>query len=144
MAQLHLKGYICTDHDGIIALRDSEPDQWSWNNYGKSIIESIEEFAEANGMTGYHHNGLGGKKSYIDDCIMRAFFTDVKCELREAMLAMDLFMYGGDIKTKVSKCGYSEWTITGLNLDEFTIGGHSLRYEFSSHAGKYCHLIIEC
>ena len=145
MAELHLKGYICHDGYGIIALGDNNPNKCDpWMCYGTSIIDSIENFAEAHGMTGEHHKGLGGRKAYIDDCNMRAYFTDKECELEEAILAMDILMYGGDIKTRVDWCGYSEWTITGLDLEEFSIGGHDLEYEFSSHYGKYCHLIIEC
>ena len=52
-------------------------------------------------------------------------------------------MYGGEIQTKVSKVGYSEYTIEGLNLDEFSIGGHNLKDEFGDHYGEYCHIIIE-
>jgi hypothetical protein len=145
MAELHLKGYICSDSYGIIALSDNEPnEEYPWRNYGTSIIESIENFADGYGLFGHHHKGLGGRRAYIEDCNIRAYFTDKECELEEAMLAMDVLMYGGDIKTKVDWCGYSEWTITGLDLDEFSIGGHDLEYEFSSHSGKYCHLIIEC
>lgn len=136
---LHLEGYISTDWNGIISLKDDES-----SRYGKSIIEIIESFAEENGMTGRHNKGLGGRKAYIDDCNMRAYFTSEECDLDEAMLAMDKFMYGGDIKTKTDFEGYSEWTITGLSLDEFSIGGHDLSMEFSSHYGEYCHLIIEC
>lgn len=145
MAELHLKGYITSDYHGIIALSDNEPNECEpWRNHGTSIIDSIESFAEEYGMTGKHHKGLGGRKAYIDDCNMRAYFTDKECELEEVMLAMDTLMYGGDIKTRVDWCGYSEWTITGLDLEEFSIGGHDLEYEFSSNYGKYCHLIIEC
>lgn len=146
MAELHLKGYLCSDSYGIIALSDTNPYEceYPWRNYGTSIIESIERFADEYGLFGEHNRGLGGRKAYIDDCSMRAYFTDKECELEEAMLAMDLIMYGGDIKTRVDWCGYSEWTITGLDLEEFSIGGHDLEYEFDSHLGKYCHLIIEC
>lgn len=145
MAELHLRGYICSDSYGIIALRDSKPnEECYWRNYGESIIDSIERFADEHGLFGEHNKGLGGRKAYIDDCNLRAYFTDEECELEEAMLAMDMLMYGGDIKTRVNWVGYSEWTITGLDLEEFSIGGHDLEWEFSSHSGKYCHLIIEC
>lgn len=146
MAELHLKGYICSDSNGIIALSDSEQNEhaYPWERYGTSIIDSIERFADEHGLFGEHNKGLGGRKAYIDDCNLRAYFTDEECELEEAMLAMDMLMYGGDIKTRVDWVGYSEWTITGLDLEEFSIGGHDLEWEFSSHSGKYCHLIIEC
>ena len=146
MAELHLKGYVCRDYHGIIALGDENPNEcrYSWESEGTSIIDSIESFAYEYGMTGEHHKGLGGRRAYIEDCNIRAYFTDKECELEDAMLAMDVLMYGGDIKTRVDWCGYSEWTITGLDLEEFSIGGHDLENEFSSQYGKYCHLIIEC
>lgn len=146
MAELYLKGYICSDREGIIALSDKKQDEckYSWERNGTSIIDSIERFADEHGLFGEHNKGLGGRKAYIDDCNLRAYFADEECELEEAMLAMDMLMYGGDIKTRVDWVGYSEWTITGLDLEEFSIGGHDLEWEFSSHSGKYCHLIIEC
>jgi hypothetical protein len=144
MAELHLRGFITSDYNGIVALSAEDPSECPWKSNGESIINSIEDFAETHGATGRHHKGLGGRIAYIDNCNIRAYFTDKACELEDAMLAMDVLMYGGDIKTRVSYCGYSEWTITGLNLDEFTIGGHDLENEFDSHCGEYCHLIIEC
>ena len=145
MAKLHLKGYLGTDYDGIIALSDAGDEKYTyWGVAGTSITESIESFASGNGMVGEHNKGLGGIKTYIDDCNLRAYFTDKECELEEAMMALDVLMYGGDIKTRVDRVGYSEWTITGLDLVEFSIGGHDLREELKSHCGEYCHLIIEC
>ena len=142
MAELHLNGYICSDEDGIIALTDYKESYGSWGN--RSIIDSIERFAYEHGMTREHHKGLGGRRAIIDDCNMRIWFTDTECELEDAMLAMDALIYGGDIQTKVTRVGYSEYTITGLNLDEFSIGGHDLESEIRSHYGEYCHIIIEC
>ena len=146
MAELHLKGYLCRDYNGIIALSNENPNdyKYSWETEGYSIISSIESFAYDYGMTGEHRKRLGGRRAFIDDCNLRAYFTDKECELEEAMIAMDMLMYGGDIKTGVDRCGYSEWTITGLDLEEFSIGGHDLKNEFNSHIGEYCHLIIEC
>ena len=142
MAELHLNGYICSDEDGIIALTDYKESYGSWGN--RSIIDSIESLAYEHGMTREHHKGLGGRRAIIDDCNMKIWFTDTECELEDAMLAMDALMYGGDIQTKVTRVGYSEYTITGLNLDEFSIGGHDLESEIRSHYGEYCHIIIEC
>lgn len=146
MERLHLKGYITSDSEGIIALSENNPNECehSYNRYGNSIVDEIQYLASNYGMTGKHHKGLGGNISYIEDCSIRAYFTEEECELEDAMKSMLFYVYGGDIKVKTSYCGYSEWTITGLNLDEFTIGGHDLDKELSSHYGQYCHLIIEC
>lgn len=146
MAELYLKGYLCNDDDDIIALNEKTAEECSdyWERCGKSIIESIETFAKDYGFLKEHNEGLGGTKTYIEDCNLRAYFTDKKCDLEETMLAMDMMMYGGDIKTIVNLTGYSEYTITGMYLEKFTIGGHDLTREFNSHIGQYCHLIIEC
>ena len=142
MAELHLNGYICSNYDGIISLTDDKEDCYSWKR--NSIIDSIENFASEYGMVGRLKKGLGGKRAIIDECNLRVYFTDEECELEDAMLAMDVMMYGGDIQTKVTYVGYSEYTITGLNLDEFSIGRHDLDSEFRSHYGEYCHILIEC
>lgn len=146
MVGLHLQGYLCKDHNGIVALSDTDPNEckYSWEIDGYSIVDSIESFANEYGMTGEHHKGLGGRRAFIDNCNLRAYFTDIECELEEAMMAMDMIMYGGDIKIRIDRCGYSEWMITGLDLEEFSIGGHDLESEFNGHLGEYCHLIIEC
>lgn len=142
MSELHLKGYLCSDDNGIPALCENKNISYSWSN--SSIIDSIESFARDNGFFSETRQGLGGRRAIIENCNLKIYFTDEECELEEAMMAMDELMFGGEIQTKVSKVGYSEYSITGLNLDEFTIGGHNLRLELWDHCGEYCHFIIEC
>ena len=138
---LHIKGFLDRDYDGIFCVSDSCD---GYGCSGGSIITMIENYAERNGLFGITQKGLGGRQSLIENCNMRVYFTKKECSLYAAQIAFDEQMYGGDLKTKVSYVGYSEWTITGLNLDEFTIGGHDLERELSSHIGEYIHLIIEC
>ncbi|RGO65912.1 hypothetical protein DXB08_28715 [Hungatella hathewayi] len=145
MPQLHLKGYISRDRDSIISLNDKKPEEckYEWKKYGYPITGYIEEFAKQYGLFGEHYHGLGGQKAIIEDCNLRIYFTDKECSLDEAMQAFDELVFGGDIQTKVSWVGYSEFTITGLELNWFTIGGHDLETEIGSHYGEYMHLIIE-
>jgi hypothetical protein len=140
MSELHLKGYIGNDYHGIIALDEKISDK----NEGNSIISSIENFANENGLCGPHKKGLGGTRSIIDNCNIKIYFTDKECELEEAIEAFEVLLYGGDVETKVDKVGYSEYTITGLVIDKFKIGGHDLEAEIRSHYGEYMHFIIEC
>lgn len=144
MAELYLKGYLCLDSDRIIALNETEPKDVHRCFFAHSVISSLEDFAREYGMYGEHRKGLGGRRAIIDECNLRVYFTDKECELEDAMLAMDVLMYGGDIETKVDLEGYSEYTITGLSLDKFSIGGHDLYDEFSCHLGEYCHILIDC
>lgn len=138
---LYINGFLCRDYNGILSVADSD-DGYACS--GMSIIDAIENYAELNGLFGRTQKGLGGRQSLIENCNMRVYFTEKECSLYAAQIAFEEHMYGGDLKTKVSLVGYSEWTITGLNLDEFTIGGHDLEKELSNHIGEYIHMIIEC
>ena len=137
---LYIKGYLTTNDDGIPSVR-SEENYWCRAN---SIITEIESYASRNGFIRKKQTGLGGTQTLIKRCNLRAFFTENETTLAQAQLLFDAEMYGGELVTDTSYCGYSEWTITGMNLDEFAIGGHDLKREFNSHMGEYIHLIIEC
>lgn len=144
MSDLHLSGWLRTDYNGIICLSPSNPNEsFSSRIYDRNLIEEIEDYANEYGMVGKHNQGLGGTRSIIDNCNLRIYFTDVECDLEEAMMSLDNLMYGGDLETKVTRVGYSEYTITGLDLNDFKIGGHDLHTELLDHYGEYCHFIIE-
>lgn len=40
--------------------------------------------------------------------------------------------------------GYSEWTITGYDLDKCTLGGHDINQILLSHIGEYANIRVEC
>lgn len=144
MAELHLNGYVTKNEDQIISLSDEKKNKTDYDREAHSIVESVTEFAEDYGMVDYHNRGLGGTRAIIDDCNLRIYFTDNKCTLEEAMMAMDKLIYGGEIQLRTSLIGYYEYTITYMSLDEFSIGGHSLECEMESHIGNYVHIILEC
>ena len=138
---LYINGFLGRDSDDAFCVSDSDD---IYCHSGGSIITMIENYARSNGFFGKTNKGLGGRRSLIENCNMRVYFTEKECSLYAAQVAFDEQMYGGDLKTKVSYVGYSEWTITGLRLDEFTIGGHDLEKELGNHIGEYIHMIIEC
>lgn len=139
---LYIKGYLTHNYDGIPSVSDYKEPMYSSPN--TSIVGRIESYAESHGFLREKQTGLGGRQSYIRSCNMRMFFSKKECSLVEAHRRFDAMVYGGDLATDTSYTGYSEWTITGMDLDEFTIGGHNLESEFESHMGEYVHLIIEC
>lgn len=141
MNELHITGWLCTDYNGMVATNDDKDNTWSTN---KAIIRQVESFAENNGMTGNYKKGLGGRKSIIDDVNLRIYFTDKECTLDEAVESLLMYQYSGEVKTDIALCGYSEYTITGYSIEDFSIGGHNLEYELSSHIGEYVHFIMEC
>lgn len=136
---LYIKGWLENGWDGI-GVKERKDD---WRS-ADSIVRKIEYYAESHGFLREKTKGLGGKQSIIQRCNMRAYFSKKECSLAEAQRRFDALMYGGDLVTDTSYTGYSEWTITGMDVDEFTIGGHDLDNEFGSHIGEYVHIIIEC
>lgn len=140
MSELHIKGWLCIDYNGMVATSNDKDSTWNTD----AIIRQVEYFAEDNGMTGKYKRGLGGTKSFIDDVSLRIYFTDKECTLDEAVEALVMCTFSGDVKTDISLQGYSEYTITGYNIEDFSIGGHNLEYELSNHIGEYIHFIMEC
>ena len=138
---LYIKGWLGTDWDGMPGVQESKEHNWRGAD---SIVSSIEDYAKLHGFFRETTSGLGGKQSFLPNCNMRAYFSKKECSLAEAYRRFDELMYSGCLVTDASYTGYSEWTITGMDLDEFTIGGHDLASEFDSHMGEYVHLIIEC
>ena len=138
---LYIKGYLTVDYDGIPAVTPNKKDSYFQKT---SIIDSIKSYAESNGFVREHNKGLGGHQVYIRNCNMRAYFCKRECSLATAQRNFDKLLYGGDIAVETEYTGYSEWTITGMDLNEFTLGGHDLKQELDSHMGEYIHLIITC
>lgn len=137
---LYIKGWLARDWNGNPGVKERKDDVYS----ADSIISTIEEYARTHGFLREKRTGLGGTQSFIRSCNMRAYFSKRECSLAQAQRRFDALLYGGDLVTDTSYTGYSEWTITGLDVDEFTIGGHDLHNELLSHMGEYIHLIIEC
>ena len=59
------------------------------------------------------------------------------------MEQFDMKLYGGEVESEYHQTGYSEYTITGIDIDTFSIGGHDLERELTSHIGEFCHFILE-
>lgn len=74
---------------------------------------------------------------------MYAYFTNTKCSLEEAQESLLSRMYGGTFKLDIENLGYSDWTITGYNIETCTLGGHNLYDEFKTHIGQYMYLIVD-
>lgn len=140
MTKLYINGWVSTDDDNIIAVKDNKDDScWQAN----SLPKLIKEFAYEHGRVRNVNKGLGGTKSYIFDANIYIYFTDEKSTIEEAQESLIYKLYG-DVETEIRLCGYSEYTITGYSLEEFSIGGHDLESEISSHIGEYMHFILEC
>jgi hypothetical protein len=140
MAKLYIKGWVSKDDDLIIAVKENKDDS-DWNAY--SLPKQVKEFAYDNGRVRDVKKGLGGTKSYIFDANIYIYFTNEETTLEEAQESL-IFKMFGDVETDIRLTGYSEYTITGYSLEEFSIGGHDLESEISDHIGEYMHFVLEC
>ena len=69
--------------------------------------------------------------------------TDKECSLEEAEGALVDRLYGDEVYAYLENIGYSEFTITGVDIEELRIGGHDIIEELRSYEGKYVHLVLE-
>lgn len=138
MNELHLQGWLCHDHDGLIAVKDDKNASAFW---AKSIQESIGDFF--NGTDYYEDDSLGGRRDFIPNVSMRMYATNRECSFDEAVGTVVANLYG-DVYSDIGYEGYSEWTIPGYYCKRFAIGGHNLAEELNSYIGKYIHLVLEC
>lgn len=140
MNKLYINGWVATDEDGIIAVKNNKDDS-SWD--ADSLPKLIQNFAYENGRVRDVEKDLGGTKSYIWDANIYIYFTNEKSTFEEAQESLIVKMYG-DVETDIRLCGYSEYTITGYELEDFSIGGHDLDAELRDHIGEYIHFVLEC
>jgi hypothetical protein len=131
MAELLLKGYLRTDYDGHPGL------DFRKNSPTSATVASIPN--EIQGRLNYEmlDRGLGEKLTVIPNCSLSIWYTEDECSFEEAQEAL-LNKLDGCLTVHTAFLGYSEYTITGLALDEFSIGGHDLERELKDHMGEYC------
>lgn len=143
--QKHISGIIKRNYEGTIDVG------------GCDFVDFMYDFADNVGLAKEHNKGLGGKRAIIDDCNMRMYFTNKECELDEAEIALLVKLevegyldeheakeeFCGDFDLMTRLTGYSEWTITGYDVENCTLGGHNLLNILGSHIGEYVNIVVE-
>ena len=140
MAELLLKGYLRTDYDGHPGLdyrKNSPPSSPVTRSTVSSIPNEIQDRLSYQMLD----RGLGEKLTVIPNYSLSIWYTEDECSFEEAQEAL-LNKLDGCLTVHTVFLGYSEYTITGLALDEFSIGGHDLERELRDHMGEYCWIRI--
>ena len=141
----HIQGLIEFDYCGGIDIG------------GTNFIDVMYNIAENDGWVMRHSKGLGGKRAIIDECNIKMYFTDRECDLDEAEISLLTKLDGagffddpankeeleGEFNLLTMLTGYSEFTITGYNIETCTLGGHNLLDILGSHIGEYANIVIE-
>lgn len=131
--ELFLNGYVDKDYNGHPSLKEIKDELYG----GKSIPNAIQDRFNYINL----EKGLGEKITAIPNCNLSIYYTKDICTFEEAQEALLNELYG-DMYVHTAYVGYSEYTITGLDLEDFVIGGHNLEQEFNSHMGEYCWIHI--
>lgn len=141
----HINGMITNNYSGGIDVGSYD------------FSDFMYDFADGVGFAKHHNKGLGGKKAFIENCNIRMYFTDKECDLDEAEIALliklevkgsfenhekkEVFEGRFDLETNLT--GYSEYTITGYDVETCTIGGHNLISILCDHIGEYVNIVVE-
>jgi len=139
--RLELHGWLHKDCDDVIGLAEHDDDP-------SYRIESIPDSIQKTFGYQRYNKGLGQKITYLPKIAVSIFYSDKECTLDQVQTEFLFKTFGGcsdisgELKLQLDYVGYSEWTITGLDLEQFTVGGHNIDSELSSHLGEFCWLII--
>lgn len=81
---------------------------------------------------------------YVKKCNLYLYITEEECSLEEAQskLLYKLDGYDSVLNLQNQLIGWSEFTIIGLNVYDFTIGNHDLKF-LKQYSGKYINMVIE-
>lgn len=114
----------------------------------KNLYEELCWFAQKN----YNGNGgvnerddedyFGGKDIILYGVNLRIYATEQKSTLENAIASV-IDVLEGTLESKADYYGYSEYTIMGLEVEKFKIGGHNLKEELKRYLGKYVHFVLE-
>lgn len=133
-----ISGRITRDYDGNAAI--------GWSSYDcDSFADLMYDFAKEYGIAYEHDKGLGGWKAIIPNCSISMYFSDKEMTFEEAQekFLEQMFDVSGVFEMRKDRVGYSEWTITGYDLEECELGGHDLNDILLSHVGEYVNIKVE-
>lgn len=77
---------------------------------------------------------------YVPNVNFRLYLSDKERTLDQCI---DGFFRQGEIDIYGEWYGYSEYTIMGVDIKNFKIGGHDIEKILESHIGEYAHILIE-
>lgn len=134
MIMRELSGTISSDYNGWATVG------------GTTFADFMYQLAGSCGIAYEHEKDLGGKKAVIPNCNIRMYTTKRAMSFDEAQEKFldKLLGFDGVYEMEANYTGYSEWSITGFDLDQCSLGGHDLNMILLSHSGEYANIRVEC
>lgn len=143
MSKLILIGKLTRDEDGNVSIIKNG------KYYSNTLSTEIGDFIEktSNKLSGTYSKevdeDLGYRTNTSEDNIqLRYYVSDDEIKSQEDIEEKYLQKILGSIDISVEYVGYSEYTITGYVVENFTLGGHNLEEIFSNYIDKYVCIIV--
>lgn len=129
----------------ICGFINSNWDGWA-TIAGIAFADFMYEVAQSYGIAYEHDEGLGGRRAVIKNCKIVMYTSKKEMSFEEAQEKFLDTMFGvcDMYEMDSNYTGYSEWTITGFELDKCKLGDHDLNQILISHKGEYANIEVEC
>lgn len=146
---IHLKGFIHVPSDpeenGVRLSNDK--DNFYSPVLSDRIAQEIEEYIESAPSKHQPREGMEFEDGVeislnVPSVALRIYATENISTLEQAQKKVVLNTLGA-LDIYQEWVGYSEYTVTGYDVINFSIGGHDLDKIFKSYENKYVHILIE-
>ncbi|GAK42077.1 hypothetical protein TCA2_4569 [Paenibacillus sp. TCA20] len=131
--RIHLQGILKSGEDGM-KFEDG------YDTIARTIAGQIASCNES------RHQPEDDYRSDYSLCLpevfLRFYLSDKKVSLEEAE-EKQIMMSIGELDIYTEWYGYSEYTIEGYCVENFTIGNHDIESILKTYKGKYAHIIME-
>lgn len=143
MKRYYIHGF-CKYYNGEYYICPEDKKQYNlYDDLFYSLYDDRYEDSHIENYGAYHTEaGLGGQIMYFPKVNLRIYVTNKKSTLDDAMISV-LDILEGSMEGEAYYEGFSEYTITGLDIEKFCIGGHNIMEELHSYIGKYIHFVLE-
>lgn len=131
---MRISGFIDVNYDGWATIDNVK------------FADIMYNIAKDNGFAYEYEWDLGGRRAGIKNCKIVMYTSKHEMTFDEAQSDFLNKMFGaeGMYEMHAAYTGYSEWTITGFDLEKCRLGGHDLNQILLSHIGEYANIEVEC
>lgn len=128
-----LSGFISRDWNGWAIIGDI------------AFAKFMNKLADKYGIAYEHEDGLGGQRAILKNCQIAMYTTKKVMSFNEAQEKFLVKLLGFSVlyEMEANYTGYSEFTITGYDLDKCCIGGHDINQILLDHVDEYVIIRVE-
>lgn len=144
MSRLILIGKLSRDDDENVGIIQNN------NHYSDTLSVEIGDFIEetSNKTSAIYSEDIDKYWGYRtctseDNIQLRYYISDSKINSQDEIQEKYLQKIVGNMDIAVENIGYSEYTITGYETENFKLGGHNLEEIFSNYIEKYVCIIVD-